>query len=253
MLIDTHCHLDFSDFDNDRDQVLAHAKKEGVGFIVNVGSSIENSRRAIELAQKYDFVYATVGIHPHEADSFNENIFNEIKELAKNNKVVAIGEIGLDYFKNYSKPDNQKKLFISLANVAKELSLPIVIHCRDAQADVLNILKPVLPHRVVIHCFSGDEDFLRKSLDLGFFVSFTLNITYKKAAALRKLVEVVPLEKVFLETDAPFLPPEGMRGKRNEPALVKNLAQEIAKIKGISFEQVAEVTTANAKGFFKLP
>jgi len=252
MLIDTHCHLDFPDFDNDRDDVVSRAKKEDVGFIVNVGSSLENSFRAIELAQKYDFVYATVGIHPHEADSFDENIFNQIKKLAKNNKVVAIGEIGLDYFKNYSKTDNQKKLFLSLANLAKDLSLPVVIHCRDAQVDVLDVLKPILPHKIVVHCFSGDEVFLKNCLDLGFFISFTLNITYKKALNLRKLVEIAPLERVFLETDAPFLPPEELRGKRNEPAYVKNLAEEIAKIKKISFEQVAEATTANAKNFFKL-
>jgi len=252
MLIDTHCHLDFPDFDVDREEVIGRAKKEGVSCIVNIGSSLENSRHSVELAKKYDFIYATVGIHPHEADSFDQGIFDEIKRLAKSDKVVAIGEIGLDYFKNYSKAENQKKLFVSLVGLAKELTLPIVIHCRDAQDDVLKFIKPILPHKIVVHCFSGDELFLKNCLDSGFFVSFTLNITYKKAENLRKLVKFVPMERLFLETDAPFLPPENLRGKRNEPAYVKMLGEEIAKIKGISFEQVAEATTANAKEFFQI-
>ncbi|MCM8779749.1 MAG: TatD family hydrolase [Candidatus Omnitrophica bacterium] len=253
MLIDTHCHLDFPDFDNDRDQVLARAKDNGVGFIINIGSSLENSRSSLELARKYDFIYAAVGIHPHEADSFSQEGYEEIKKIAKENKVVAIGEIGLDYFKNFSKEQNQQRQFHELAGLAKELRLPIVIHCRQAQREVLETLKPIMPHKIVVHCFSGDRDFLKHCLELGFFVSFTLNITYKKAQELRKLVEVVPMDRLFLETDAPFLPPEGMRGKRNEPALVKKLAEEISKIKGISFQQVEEATTLNAKEFFNLP
>ncbi|MDD5044001.1 MAG: TatD family hydrolase [Candidatus Omnitrophica bacterium] len=253
MLIDTHCHLDFPAFDVDRESVIGRARKEGIGYFINIGSTLKNSEYSIALAKEYDFIYATVGIHPHEADDFNDEARDQIKRLAaSNNKVVAIGEIGLDYFRNFSSPENQKKLFLSLASLAKELSLPLVIHCRDAQADVLEVLKPLSPHKVVVHCFSGDENFLKECLALGFFISFTLNITYKKAEALRKLVEAAPLERIFLETDAPFLPQESMRGKRNEPAFVKNLAEEVAKIKGVSFQDVAEATTANAKEFFKI-
>jgi len=252
-LIDTHCHLDFPEFDPDRDAVIQRAKEEGVSHIINIGSSLEGSKASLELSRKYDFIYATVGIHPHDADRFNEKIKSEIRELAGKEKVVAIGEIGLDYYKNYSKAQNQKPLFEYLLGLSKELNLPLVIHCRLAEDDTLQILKRGAPVRAVVHCFSGNEVFLKECLDLGFFVSFTCNITYKKAQNLRDLVKITPLERIFLETDAPFLPPEGFRGKRNEPMHVKVLAEEIARIKGIDVQEVAKITTENAKRFFKLP
>ncbi|MCM8763056.1 MAG: TatD family hydrolase [Candidatus Omnitrophica bacterium] len=251
-LIDTHCHLDFPEFDLDRDDVIRRAKDTGIGYIINIGSSLEGSRQAVALSKQYTFIYATVGIHPHEADKVNEEIYAQLKHLAKENKVVAIGEIGLDYYKNYSLISNQKKLFKTLAELAKDLGLPLIIHCRQAEEDVLEILKPLLPHKIVLHCFSGNTDFLQACLDLGFFISFTLNITYKKAQNLRTLVKIAPLERIFLETDAPFLPPESLRGRRNEPAYVKILAEEIARIKDINFEEVAAITTANAQKFFNL-
>ena len=167
-------------------------------------------------------------------------------------KVVAIGEIGLDYYKNYSKAENQKSLFISLVDLAKDLDLPLVIHNRQAQSDTLRILKKAMPIKAVVHCFSGDAQFLKDCLELGFFISYTCNITYKKAQRLRDLARATPLDRLFLETDAPFLPPEGFRGRRNEPMYVKYLAQEIARIKGISIDEVARITTENAKGFFNL-
>lgn len=165
---------------------------------------------------------------------------------------MAIGEIGLDYYKNYSKPENQMPLFKALVGVAKKLDLPLVIHSRQAQVDTWKVLKEVMPIRAVIHCFAGDENFLKSCLDLGFFISYTCNITYKKAEDLRQLVKITPLERLMLETDAPFLPPEGMRGKRNDPSYVKLLAQEVANLKGLSFEEVAKATTANAMRFFNL-
>lgn len=252
MLIDTHCHLDFPDFDIDRDEVIKRAKNKGIGYIVNIGSSIEGSKSSLELSKEYDFIYATVGLHPHEADRFNKEAQATLEELAKNDKVVAIGECGLDYYKNYSKVENQKTLFIYLVKLAKDLNLPLVIHNRQANVDTLKILKQVMPKRIVVHCFSGDEHFLKKCLDLGFFISFTCNITYKKAQNLRNLVKIVPLERLFLETDAPFLAPEGLRGKRNEPSYVEHLAQEISRIKELSIEEVARATTDNAKRFFSL-
>ncbi|MCX5703186.1 MAG: TatD family hydrolase, partial [Candidatus Omnitrophica bacterium] len=193
-----------------------------------------------------------VGLHPHEADSFNKQIRSSLEDLAKKDKVVAIGEIGLDYYKNYSKAENQRPVFISLIELAKDLGLPVVIHNRQAQADTLKILKDALPLKAVVHCFSGDEVFLKECLDLGFFVSFTCNITYHKAAGLRSLVKSTPLERLFLETDAPFLPPEGFRGLRNEPAHVKYLAKEVAAIKELALEEVERVTTNNAKTFFAI-
>ena len=250
MLVDTHCHLDFPEFDTDRDAVLQRAKDAGIGYIVNIGSSLQGSKKSLELAQQYGCIFAAAGIHPHEADSFDDHTLQEIKELLKQPKVVAVGEIGLDYFKNYSRQENQKTVFKSLINLAQEFNLPLVIHTRQAQDDTLKLLKKAGAAKAVVHCFSGDEVFLKECLSLGFFISFTCNITYKKCDRLRDIVEIAPLERLLLETDAPFLPPEGMRGKRNEPAAVLKLAEEIAGIKQISPEEVARITTQNAKTFF---
>lgn len=273
MLIDTHCHLDFPEFDRDREEVIQRSRQEGIDYIVNIGSSLKGSEQSIELAKRYDFIYATVGLHPHEADRADQAMQNTLSDLAKQDKVVAIGEIGLDYFKNYSKPENQRPLFKSLLGLAKSLNLPVVIHNREAQSDTLSILKENMPIKAVVHCFSGDEKFLNQCLDLGFFVSFTCNITYpvkllnsgrdpagrnkmiqrdRKGVDLKELVKLTPLNRLMLETDAPFLSPEEHRGRRNEPLYVKSLANKIASIKGISFEEVAKVTTENAKNFFGL-
>jgi TatD DNase family protein len=253
MLVDTHAHLDFPEYDSDRDEVIERSKACGVDYIINIGSSLKGSRNSVELAKIYDCIYATVGIHPHDADSFNVEAENVIRELARNKKVVAIGEIGLDFFKNFSKAENQRLLFKEMLSLAKELGLPVVIHSRQAEVETIRFLKESMPLSAVVHCFSADENFLRSCLDMGFFISFTCNITYKKADNLRRLVKLAPLDRLFLETDAPYLPPEGFRGKRNEPGYVKLLAQEIAGIKGCSFEEVAIATTGNAKSFFKLP
>ncbi len=252
MFIDTHCHLDFPEFNPDRGEVIQRAKQEGIDCIINIGSSLQGTKASLELAKRYDFIYATAGIHPHEADKFNPDIRDSLEALAKKDKVVAIGEIGLDYYKNYSKAENQKQLFISLLKLAKDLGKPVVIHSRQALSDTLTLLKGSLPQKAVVHCFSGDENFLKECLDLGFFISFTCNLTYRKADNLRKLVKIMPQERLLLETDAPFLPPEGLRGRRNEPIYVKSLAQEIARIKEISIEEVAKITSENARNFFGL-
>lgn len=272
-LIDTHCHLDFPEFDADRAEVIRRAKSQGIDYIINIGSSLEGSRRSIELSKEYDFIYATVGMHPHEADTFGQEVKPVLEELARKNKVVAIGETGLDYYKNYSQPENQRLLFTYLVKLAKDLGLPLVIHNRQAQDDTLGILKNAMPIKAVVHCFSGDDDFLKNCLELGLFISFTCNITYpakvsnsqrdhagekdmvqrdKKAGSLRDLVKIIPLERLLLETDAPFLPPEGLRGERNEPLYVQHLAREIAGIKEASIEEVAKITTENAITFFNL-
>jgi len=253
MLIDTHCHLDFPDFDPDRDLVVARAKEAGLEYIVNIGSSLKGSAQSVQLSQRYACVWATVGCHPHEADRATEETLSALRNLAQDKKVVAIGEVGLDYYKNYSKKENQVPLFETLVALAKETDLPLVIHNRLAETDTLRILKGAMPVKAVVHCFSGDAEFLRECLGLGFFVSFTCNITYKKAQALRDLVKIVPPDRLLLETDAPFLPPEGLQGRRNEPFQVKLLAEEIAGIKQVSTQEVARFTTVNAKFFFKLP
>ena len=252
MLVDTHCHLDFPEFDPDREEVIRCANLGGIGYFVNIGSSHKSSQDSVKLAAKYDHIYAVVGIHPHEADSVNEEAINNIKELAGNKKVVAIGEIGLDFYKNYSKPDNQLTLFVSLLKIAKDLNLPLVIHTRQAQSETLKVLRDAMPVRAVVHCFSGDAEFLQMCLDLGFYISYTCNITYKKAQNLRDMVKLTPLDKLILETDCPYLSPEGQRGMRNTPLNIKFLAEEVSHIKGISFEEVANITTANAFKFFNL-
>ena len=252
LLADTHCHLDFPEFDADRADVIRRSEEQGVGLIINIGSSIEGSQRSVDLSRKFKSVYAVIGVHPHEADSVGSDYLKTLRGLVSKEKVVAIGEIGLDYFKNFSSPKNQVPLFTSLLNFAKEFSLPLVVHTRSAQEDTLKILKEAMPVRAVVHCFSGDRDFLEACLNLGFFISFTCNITYKKSADLREIVRVTPLDRLMLETDAPYLSPEGLRGKRNEPMHVKSLADFVAVIKGIKVEEIAAKTTENAVNFFNL-
>lgn len=252
MFVDTHCHLDFEQFDPDREQVLSRLKESGIDYVINVGSTLKGSYDSVTLAQKHDQVYAAVGIHPHDADDASKQVIDQLKVLAQSKKVVAIGETGLDFFKNYSKKEKQLLLFPALIGLAKELNLPLVIHSRQASAEILKIMRPSMPLAAVIHCFSAEMSFLKECLDLGFYVSFTCNITYKKSDNLRELVRFAPLERMFLETDAPYLSPEGLRGKRNEPASVKYVAEEISRVKGLSLEKIAAVTTQNAKSFFKI-
>jgi TatD DNase family protein len=252
MLIDTHCHLDFPEFDSDREDVIRRCRENGIEALINIGSSVEGSRRSVELAGKHDAIYATVGIHPHEADGFDDKAFSAIKDFAGQPKVVAIGEIGLDYYKNYSSKSNQRKMFIALVRLAKDLDLPLVIHNRQAPDEVLGVLKEEAPLRGVVHCFSEDKNFLQECLNIGFYISFTCNITYKKADNLRELVRQVPLERLLLETDAPFLPPQEFRGRRNEPLHVRELARKISDLRNIAPEEVAAVTTGNARKLFNL-
>ncbi len=252
MLIDTHCHLDFPAFAADRPQVIQRALEAQVNYFINVGATLESSAAAVKLAAEYPQVYASVGLHPHDAHTFNQQAEADLRQLASVEKVVAIGETGLDYYRNLSAPEDQKQAFLKQIALAKAMNLPLVIHCRQAEQDLLEILKTALPLSAVIHCFSGDEKFLNSCLDCGFFISYTCNITYPKAVVLRALVALTPLDKLMLETDAPYLSPQGFRGKRNEPAQIKLLAQEVSRIKGVSFKQLAEYTTQNAQKFFKL-
>ncbi|MDP3790846.1 MAG: YchF/TatD family DNA exonuclease [Candidatus Omnitrophota bacterium] len=253
MLIDTHCHLDFKDFDADRGAVLDRAVKAAVARIINVGSSIEGSRRCVELADKYDIVYASVGVHPHDASKVTDKVVDDIKALAKNKKVVAIGEVGLDYYRNLSSKETQKVIFKRFIQLAQEVKLPLIIHSREADDDTISILKEYGPKiRGVIHCFSGSGELLKACLDMGLYISFTCNLTFKKAQALRESARTVPTEKILLETDAPFLSPEGLRGKRNEPSYLTYLVDEWSKITGLTKDDIARITTHNANGLFSL-
>ncbi len=262
-LVDTHCHLDFEDFDSDREDVIKRASEVGVKYIINIGSSIKGSRRSIELANRYDSIYASVGIHPHDAKELTNGALSELKTLARDKKVVAIGEVGLDYYRDLSPREIQREVFRKFIRLAKETGHPLIIHCRGAKEDLssvasawqdlLKILKEELrpPIRGVIHCFPSDEELLKRTLDLGLYVSFTCNITFKNASKLRQLIkELVPMDRLLLETDAPFLAPEGFRGKRNEPSYITYLVSELAEVKGLTKEDIARVTSWNSMRLF---
>jgi TatD DNase family protein len=252
VLIDTHCHIDFSDYDQDRDDVILRAQEQGVTHIINIGSNLRGSVASVELAGRYPNVYAVVGCHPHDAKDFSAADVAQIRSLAAAPRVVAIGEIGLDYYRTLSPQDLQQNLFRTFIRMARELDLPVVIHTRQASDDTLRIVREEKLSKAVVHCFSGDERFLKDCLDLGFYISFTCNITYKKAQSLRDLAKIVPLDRLCLETDAPYLSPEGFRGKRNEPRFVRILAEAIAGLRGVPFEDICRITTNNAKQFFSL-
>jgi TatD DNase family protein len=251
-VIDTHCHLDFPEFDADREEVIARAKAGGIAAVVNAASTVETSVRGAELAAKVAFLYACAGCHPHDADSFTPEGLALLEELCKKPKVVAVGETGLDYYRNLSSPQNQRAVFETLIDLAHRNGLPLVIHTRHAQEETLAVLRQKEVHNAVIHCFSGDEAFLSACLDLGLHVSFTCNITYKKSEELRRIVKLCPLDRMFAETDAPYLSPEGSRGKRNEPSAARRACEQIAAVKGIPVEEVCASTTANALRFFKI-
>jgi len=262
MLIDTHCHIDFSQFDKDRETVIDNARKNGVEYLINVAADLAGSLRCIKLARAYKFIFATAGIHPHYAQQVNNQQIQSVRKLLQAEKVVAVGEVGLDYYSRDNPAHQAEKAFkirqqemlLGFIAMAQENKLPIIFHCRDAYEDMAALIRDNLKAgtKAVMHCFSGDKQFLKSCLDLGLNVSFTANITYKSADALREIVAYTPLEHILLETDAPFLAPQAKRGKRNEPAYLKILAEEISQIKNIDFRKVSEVTSGNARDFFNI-
>jgi TatD DNase family protein len=262
-MVDAHCHLNFKAFEKDLDEVIKRATSAGIDKIINVGASLETSKTATELTQKYQNLYATVGIHPHHADKLEENWEESLEALATKPKVLAIGETGLDYFpyesNGVTEKALQKKLFETQINIAKKLNLPLMIHNRQAGDDILDILlhykSSLLNPPGLFHCFSGNIEFLKKVLDLGFYVGFDGNITYKGIAKgedtpLSKLVEYTPLDRIISETDSPYLPPIPYRGSRNEPSYVIIVAEFIAKIKKIEVQAVIAKTIQNACNVF---
>ncbi len=254
-LVDTHCHLDFPDYKDDLGEVLERAASAGVVRFVVPGTDIAGSERAVALAKQHRPVFAAVGIHPHEADRVDKAGISRLRDIAlKSDKVVAIGEIGLDYYRGYSKPENQKRLFRDCLRVADEFDLPVILHNRDAGEDFLSILKELMPpaSRGVVHCFSADAALVGELLSLGMHVSFAGNITFEKAARLRDLIKHVPPERLLLETDSPFIAPVPFRGKRNEPAYIGRLLDVHAGIYGLTAEDIARITTHNANQLFRL-
>lgn len=254
MLIDSHCHLADAQFANDLDAVLARSNTAGVVAMVCAGADIVSSRAAVRLAEQYDSVYAVVGIHPEYAASFNANALKTLRDLAAHPRVVGIGEIGLDFHYADGAPrDAQEKNFVAHLDLANELGLPVVIHDRDAHDALMNILRTRSgKSRGILHCFSGDLAMANEAIDLGYCISFAGNLTFANARQLREIAAAVPLERIVIETDAPYLAPVPHRGKRNEPAYVARVAEKIAEIKNLSLDVVQETTTRNSEMIFRL-
>ncbi|NNE67366.1 MAG: TatD family hydrolase [Pyrinomonadaceae bacterium] len=259
MLVDSHCHIDGERFDDDREEVIQRALEAGVLAMVNVGtgsprdSSFEDT---VALTKEYECIYGTVGIHPHDASEYDDSTEERLKELSSNEKILAWGEIGLDYHYDHSPRDTQRKVFERQIVIAQELELPIVIHSRSANRDTLDILKNNCSDKDfcggIMHCFGGTPKMASELMDLGFLISFAGNVTFKKADELRDAARVVPLDRLLVETDCPYLTPVPYRGKRNEPARVVDTARFLADFYEIPFEKLARQTTANFTSFFNL-
>ncbi len=250
MIIDTHCHIQFNPLCRDIKGVLHRAHEAGVGKLIVVGCDLESSKHAINIAEKNDGVFAAVGFHPHDAKELTNDIWGQICELAENEKVVAIGETGLDYYRDISPRETQKEVFIKHIDLAKQLNKPLIVHNREADHDSLKILKDYIVKDAVFHCFGSNVKFARDVWMAGFFTSFTGNITYPNAQKLREVVGECPPDAMMLETDCPYLSPQKYRKQTNEPAFVKEVANEIAYLKSMNFDDVAKVTTKNAEEFF---
>ncbi len=254
MFVDTHSHIHDPRFDDDRKVVIDRARKAGVDVMITVGTDLETSRAAIALAERHSFIYATVGVHPHDVKNLTSEILAELRVLAQHPRVVAYGEIGLDYYYEHSPRDIQREQFKAQLSIARELNLPIVVHTRDAQEDTLAILKEEWNDRSgVFHCFTGDPTYAIEALHLGFMVSFSGIVTFPKATELREAVRVVPLDQLLIETDCPYLAPVPHRGKRNEPSYLPAVAEIIANEKSpTSLDEVARISSDNAKRLFEI-
>jgi TatD DNase family protein len=254
-LVDTHCHLDMADYQVDLAEVIAAARQLGVTRIITIGIDLASSRRAVELAVQHEGVYAAVGIHPHDADNADEEVFRQLCELAAAPKVVGFGEIGLDYAKNYSSKEAQLRVFNRQLDLAKKLALPLIIHDRDAHDDCLRLLreKGPFPRGGVMHCFSGDSKLAQQVLELGFYLSIPGIVTFPKAEMLRQVVRELPPDRLLLETDGPFLAPVPFRGKCCRPEHLLHTAATVADLQGISLVELAHQSTLNAEKLFSLP
>lgn len=253
-LVDSHAHLDFEDFDEDRDDVLERAQDAGVKLILNVGFDLDSSQKAIELAEKYSLIFAAVGIHPHEAGKVPKGYIQKLEEMAGHPKVVAIGEIGLDFFRDRSPRPVQREVFKEQLQLARKVNLPVIIHDREAHDEITGILESEgLPEAAgVVHCFSGDTFLAKKVLDLGLYISIAGPVTYKKNIVLGQVASMVPPGRLLIETDAPFLPPHHLRGKRNEPAYVKYTAEKVAALRGKTPGYLGQLCLENTRNLFRI-
>ena len=254
MLFDSHAHLDDNKFCADREEIIQKIKESGVEYVVNIGDDISSSRKSIILAKRYPFIYATVGVHPHNVENMTENDIEELKLLASEEKVVAIGEIGLDYYYDNSPRELQKKWFKRQIELALELSLPIAIHNRDSNEDCMQILRGYDIKKIggIMHCYSGSSEMAKELVKMGLCVSFAGPVTFKNNRRGVETVREIPIENILIETDCPYLAPEPKRGTRNDSSNVRYVAEKIAEIKGMTFEEVAKITRDNAKRVYKI-
>jgi len=251
--VDSHAHLEDEKYDKDREEIIEECKKD-LTFLINVGSNLLTSKQSIELAHNYDFIYASVGIHPHDAQKEFDKV-EEIEKLALQQKVVAIGEIGLDYYYDEPSKEFQKEVFTKQIRLAKKLNLPIIIHDRDAHEDILDILKKEWTKdlRGVFHSYSGSVEMAFQVIEMNFYISLGGPVTFKNAKKPKEVAKAVPIEKLLIETDSPYLTPEPYRGKRNTPVYVKFVAGKIAELRGIPYEEASRITAENAIKLFNIP
>lgn len=254
MLFDTHAHIDDKQFDQDRSEVAAKILNSGVCLMMDVGADINSSKRAVELAKEYDFIYAAVGVHPHDTDNMTYDDIDVLKQLTHFDKVKAIGEIGLDYYYDNSKRENQIKWFKIQMELAKEVKLPVIIHDRDAHGDCMDILKSCGVNETggVFHCFSGSVQMAKEALNLGMYISFAGPVTFKNASKLTEVAKYVPIDRLLIETDSPYLAPEPVRGTRNDSSNVCHIARKISELKNIDYDEFCEITYENGKKFFNI-
>ena len=253
MLFDTHAHINDHAFDGDRDVLMAALPEMGIGLLMNAGCSLESTKECIALAEKYDFAYAAAGSHPDAADEVCDTVLEEYRALCKlHPKVKAIGEIGLDYHYEDIPRDLQKKAFIAQMELARELDLPVIVHEREAHQDGLDIVRQFPTVKGVFHCYSGSAEMARQLVDMGWYIGFTGVVTFKNARKTIEVAQSIPLERIVIETDCPYMSPEPFRGRRNDPSRVVYVAEKLAEIRGISIEEAAAITLKNGKRLYRI-
>ncbi|MBQ1249720.1 MAG: TatD family hydrolase [Selenomonadales bacterium] len=254
MLVDTHAHIDEEGFAYDFDEMLERAYANDVKYVVNIGANMDESRVSIELADKYESIYATVGVHPHDVEEINDKALDQLAQWCKHDKVVAVGEIGLDYFRSQTSKEMQAYAFAAQLDVARQMHMPVSIHDRDAHGDVMRMLKNEGKGiNGILHCFSGSWEMAKELIKMDYYIAIGGAVTFKNAAKLPEIAANIPLEYLLLETDCPYLAPHPHRGTRNEPANIRPIAEFIANIRGITLEELAAATTANAARIMRMP
>ena len=254
ILVDTHAHIDEEGFAHDFDEMLERAYANDVKYVVNIGANMDESRVSIELADKYESIYATVGVHPHDVEEINDKALDQLAQWCKHDKVVAVGEIGLDYFRSQTSKELQAYAFAAQLDVARQMHMPVSIHDRDAHGDVMRMLKNEGKGLSgILHCFSGSWEMAKELIKMDYYIAIGGAVTFKNAAKLPEIAANIPLEYLLLETDCPYLAPHPHRGTRNEPANIRPIAEFIANIRGITLEELAAATTANAARIMRMP